>query len=154
MIEIGFTGSQHGMTKIQESIFYYFLRHYTYEPIKAFHHGDCIGADKIFHNAVRQIVQDSWIKIHPPVNESRRAFCKGDEYAEPKEYLDRNTDIVRESDILLATPNTVEEQLRSGTWSTWRKGKKKFGMTTVLILPDGQYKLEKCNKSPQLTFFS
>lgn len=154
MAEIGFTGSQNGMNKLQKLLLQEHLEYLVQKyNVSKFHHGDCIGADETFHNVVREQIKDCWIKIHPPVNESRRAWCVGDEYAEAKEYLVRNTDIVLESDILFATPNTVEEQLRSGTWSTWRKGKNKPGMKVVLLRPDGTFKIEECKQPSQSSLF-
>lgn len=132
MIELGFTGTQIGMTDKQFKTVEDVVKEFG--GIRA-HHGDCVGADAQFHSIIRA-TKDSWIKIHPPVNESRRAFCEADEYAEPKEYLDRNTDIVLESELLIATPNTDHYVLRSGTWSTWVKALKR-NMPTILVLPDG-----------------
>lgn len=42
-----------------------------------------------------------------------------------KPYLERNTDIVTNSDIIIGCPlDPTKEVIRSGTWSTIRKAKK------------------------------
>lgn len=112
---VGFTGTQRGLTLPQSNgltKFFNALR------ISEFHHGDCIGADKIAHTlAVERGIR---IIIHPPVNKTKRAFCASEHTLEPKEYLCRNRDIVNASDMLLACPGEDSEVLRSGTWSTIR----------------------------------
>jgi hypothetical protein len=45
-------------------------------------------------------------------------------------------DIVVESELLIATPKEVKEQLRSGTWATVRRARK-VGIPIILITPDG-----------------
>ena len=89
-------------------------------------HGDCIGADAEFHqmalnDAVRRIV------IHPPDNDKFRAFCEGGTFGPtkvvilpPKPYLVRDHGMVDAVDVVLATPATKVEVLRSGTWATVR----------------------------------
>ena len=101
------------------------------------HHGLCIGADTDFHNICR------WFGVpiigHPPINESKMTKFDPEEFAylwTPKEYLDRNADIVDCSTSLIATPAEYVEQLRSGTWSTIRKAKKK-GIRGIIVYPDG-----------------
>ena len=54
----------------------------------------------------------------------------------PRPYLSRNKDIVRETDMLIATPAEAEEQRRSGTWSTIRFARK-LGKPVFVIWPDG-----------------
>ena len=51
--------------------------------------------------------------------------------------LDRNHDIVERCDLLIATPHTVEEQLRSGTWATIRYARK-VHRPHYIIRPCGQ----------------
>lgn len=132
-MNIGFTGTQRGMTiKQLEKVF-----HILIENIGSFsHHGDCIGADAQFHFLA--VAVGSRVVIHPPDNPSKRAYCYyATEIREDKPYLRRNQDIVNESDILIATPGETTEQLRSGTWATIRRGRKKKGMTVYIIYPDG-----------------
>lgn len=98
------------------------------------HHGDCIGADADFHRLA--VLQGLKTHGHPPINPSKRAWCKFDEIENEKEYLDRNKDIVDATHFLIACPQTFEEELRSGTWSTIRYARiqQKPG---VIVWPDG-----------------
>ena len=123
---IGFTGTQFGMTTKQRVEVVYFLRviqiEHKYETIYA-HHGDCIGSDFEFHNIVKE--HNISVILHPPIVRIKRAFCNRYIVSrEPKPYLERNHDIVDESDIMIATPQSKEEVLRSGTWATVRYARK------------------------------
>ena len=101
------------------------------------HHGDCKGADKQFHDIAKSFGYE--ITVHPPIDDKKRAFCKGDYSTAPKEYLARNKDIVDACDILIATPKSAAEEVRSGTWSTIRYAKKTH-KRGVIIFPDGKIK--------------
>lgn len=152
---IGFTGTQIGMNDIQKANFFQLLKELE---CHWFHHGDCTGADENAHNLVvdyfrtlspeihmKQGFFTPKISIHPPVNESKRAFCKALDIRPAKPYLDRNRDIVNESDILIGTPKEKIEQFRySGTWYTIRYARK-TGKKVYIIYPDGQ--IEKVNMS-------
>lgn len=98
------------------------------------HHGDCIGADAEAHDIAR--FHGMRCVGHPPSNPIKRARKFVDEWRGEKSYLDRNKDIVRETDWLVATPGEFTEQLRSGTWSTVRYARR-IGKRVVVILPDG-----------------
>lgn len=130
-MHIGFTGTQEGMTVAQFSSLEEFMEDNPHFSVA--HHGDCIGADAEFHTLC--IENRLWIVGHPPINESKRAFCPFDEIREPKEYLDRNKDIVDEARFMIVAPKGPEE-LRSGTWSTARYAKKK-NIHGLIFWPDG-----------------
>ena len=98
-----------------------------------FHHGDCIGSDAEAHDIALSL--GFYMVIHPPINESKRAFRTG-HILKRKSYLIRNRGIVDSTDRLLATPNEDYERLRSGTWSTIRYAKK-CGKLVTIIFPDG-----------------
>ena len=122
MKHIGFTGTQRGMTNKQKSEFTKYLRLYIDKNTNViFHHGDCIGADTDAHEIAKKL--NCKIVIHPPKNEKKRAFCKGDIILKQKDYLKRNKDIVDISEILIGAPDSPEK-LRSGTWSTIRYARK------------------------------
>jgi hypothetical protein len=127
---IGFTGTSKGMSSYQRQRVSDLLKELTPDLVR---HGDCIGADTEFH----QIASSLNIKtcIHPPDNDSKRAFNKSDSILPVKPYLDRNKDIVDMSDMLIATPETSKEALRSGTWSTVRYAKR-AGKEVILCNPD------------------
>ena len=144
-MKIGFTGTQIGMTQKQKNEFFDLL--FKLE-CKEFHHGDCLGADSDSHNlSVFYFTQNKSkflgkIIIHPPLNEYKRAFCKAKTILTPKPYLDRNKDIVNESELLIVCPKEKTEQLRSGTWSTYRYAKK-LNKKIIIIHFDGS--IEKIN---------
>jgi hypothetical protein len=85
----------------------------------ALHHGCCVGADAQAHTLARTL--GLRVVGHPPVNQSKMAAdLDCDEWREPEPYLDRNHTIVDETAVLLATPEKMREELRSGTWATVR----------------------------------
>lgn len=138
-MDIGFSGTQKGMADKQaEEVWNILVATALIFPSKASaHHGLCVGADFMFHTMCMSL----GIPIigHPPVNKSKVAKFNMLDFTylwEDKEYLDRNTDIVNCSTSFIATPAEMEEQLRSGTWSTIRKAKKK-GIRGVIVFPDG-----------------
>lgn len=105
------------------------------------HHGDCLGADAEFHDAVVAGVAGCCrIVIHPPLDGKQRAFCSTldvrVETVYPARFLDRNHDIVRASERLLACPRD-KEALRSGTWATVRYARK-LGKAITIISADGE----------------
>jgi hypothetical protein len=135
-IHIGFTGSEDGMTTRQLEVVKWLLDRGPAE----FHHGDCIGADEQAHELAK--AAGLRIVIHPPDNPSKRAFCTDyDEIREEKPYLARNHDIVNECEMLLATPSTAHEILRSGTWATVRYGRRAPRVDVAVIMPDGSVHL-------------
>lgn len=131
-ISIGFTGTRKGMTDSQKKSFTAFMRAFT-ERFKCveFHHGDCVGADDDAHMIARTF-PNVIIVIHPPTNSSQRAMCKGDKCHNPFPYLQRNKNIVDASKIVVACPGEIEEQQRSGTWSTIRYARKRAKGTTII----------------------
>lgn len=130
---VGMTGTQAGMTQAQQASFVYQI--IALKP-KEFHHGDCIGADEEAHYLVREHVPDCVIVIHPPLLGTKRAWCQGDVILPAKEYIERNHDIVQAVSVMVATPEQVEEQLRSGTWATVRYARK-CRRDVRIIQPDG-----------------
>ena len=104
------------------------------------HHGDCKGVDweafaianKVFRNVSLTLITVS----HPPLDGKHRAFTKNDQTRKAKEYLQRNMDIVDETDWMIALPDSPNEKLRSGTWATIRYAKKQ-NKSVIIILPSG-----------------
>ena len=135
---LGFTGTQQGMAVRQKNAFQDFLEQ---NKPTTFCHGDCIGADFEAHQMIentfgRGPAASCNIEIFPPINPGKRAFQIGKQHT-PKEYIQRNHDIVDASDILVATPKEDTEQLRSGTWATIRYALKK-GKKVYVIYPNGR----------------
>lgn len=125
MKRYGFTGTRTGLTEYQKNEIIKILQKDLSENIEIeVHHGDCVGSDTDFHNICFQLSQNIKIIIHPPIDNKLRSFCKSNNINSPKDYLDRNRDIVNESDLLIACPVSKNEELRSGTWYTIRYAKK------------------------------
>jgi hypothetical protein len=125
-MNIGFTGTRLGMTKGQLAELERLLTIATklYPGETYFHHGDCVGADEQAHDLVAEKFPQIKIVIHPPDDDRSRAFCMTSHIVNiPQPYLIRNTNIVLNSEILLAAVKKNEEELRSGTWYIIRKAK-------------------------------
>jgi hypothetical protein len=129
-VTIGFTGTRIGMGMRQLKSLEVLLRLVRPQEVR---HGDCVGADAEFHSLAQE--HSIRIVIHPPDNDSKRAFCHGGFVVYPKPYLERNKDIVVASDIVFAAPSGPEKQ-HSGTWMTVRLAKG-AGKDVVVIYPDG-----------------
>lgn len=131
-MRIGFTGTQSGMNKWQKFRVQEILEQHSGE----FHHVDCVGADEeageIAWNLGYRVV------LHPPVIGIKRAYTKlFHECREPKPYLERNHDIVDDTQGLVAAPKELEEILRSGTWATIRYADKRERGICVCRIDDG-----------------
>jgi len=98
-------------------------------------HGDCDGWDATAHYVARAIGYK--IRIFPPLNSKHRACCRGDYTETPQTYSVRNQDIVRASDYIIVGPKSETEQLRSGTWATYRFARKRKVPHTI-IYPNGR----------------
>jgi hypothetical protein len=114
---IGFTGTRKGMSTQQKDQLVLFL---IAQPVDAvLHHGDCIGADRQAYEVAKRFYMKT--HGHPPSNGNLRAYTENDFAEEPKDYHDRDWDIVKMSDVLVATPKEATEIMRgSGTWLTIR----------------------------------
>lgn len=138
---LGFTGTRQGMTRKQMEIVKDLVK--RLDPDKVVH-GDCKGADADFHTLVLNLRGGlvsggtrPFIQIRPS-NRNSRAYCEGaDLIYPPKEPLDRDMDIARECDHLIATPKGFEEEIRSGTWTTVRYVRKFKNKTIYVVQPDG-----------------
>ena len=144
MITIGFTGTKEGLTEKQKDTLISFIAcevELNNNEIIG-RHGDCIGADATF-NSICEALGVSVI-IHPGKNKfgqsPTRAHCgknkKETIILEEKEYLVRDDDITKECTFLVACPKEKKEQLRSGTWTTVRRARKR-NKPVVLIFNDG-----------------
>jgi hypothetical protein len=148
---IGFTGTRHGMTRQQSAkvdrIVCGFIGGDTELQVVA-HHGDCLGADIGFHTIAR--LYGCAVCVHPPIdkwnaaNTPEAVYLNGAKVVRrpAKAYLDRNRDIVNESDVMVAAPYEAEEQSRGGTWSTVRYARL-AGKPLAIVLPDGTVQYER-----------
>lgn len=121
----GFTGTREGMSIRQKKQLKDLLSESETHTLS---HGDCIGADADAHSiAVKTNIFK--IIIHPPTDTKCRVNClprpqTQDTIKAAKPYLQRNRAIVDSCDVLIACPRTMDEELRSGTWSTVRYARK------------------------------
>lgn len=121
-LKVGFSGSRYGMTDRQKAVFTVLIG--ALQPDE-FHFGDCVGADfegaTIVHKLFKRGCE---IHMHPPLNDSNRAFFKRSVKEYPKRaYTMRDRDIVDSVDILIATPKSSVRDF-SGTWYSIRYGSK------------------------------
>ena len=151
-MKVGFTGTREGLTTKQDLALYELLD--KLRP-KECHHGDCIGADAAFHGNLTLAgdlsagKEYARIVIHPNLSQASRAFCRGDEVRPPKLPLERNRDIVDETDILVACPKQMVEpkdpREGGGTWATVRYARK-LRRPIYIILRDGRVLTENVNR--------
>ncbi|KKL08067.1 hypothetical protein LCGC14_2579560 [marine sediment metagenome] len=130
---VGFTGTRKGMTDEQRTVFTGWIA--NMDPYE-FHDGDCDGSDEEAHNIVRKKLPLCRMIGHPPNKDKHRAGCKYDMNYMPRPYLERNKDIVDDVDFMVATPDTMKEKERGGTWYTIRYARKQDRKLTI-IYPDG-----------------
>jgi hypothetical protein len=130
-MKAGFTGSRLGMTDQQCITFFNLLGELG---VRELHHGNCVGADCFAHDFA--VTLGCRTVIHPPVDTELAALKEGDERREPTTYLARDRNIVRETQLLIATPNKDYETPRSGTWYTVRYAIKQC-KPVHLIKPNG-----------------
>lgn len=122
-MEIGFTGTRHGMTRSQWSKVCDIascIDGEFQERIVA-HHGCCVESDEAF--AVQCREWGMLVVGHPPqikAFESRIAVAASHELRAPAPYWVRNQAIVDASNVMIAAPAEAEPQRAGGTWMTIR----------------------------------
>jgi hypothetical protein len=142
-MRIGFTGTRHGMNDYQLLTLKRVIG--GIDSVESVHHGDCVGADCQFHQTCLERSFD--VVLHPPIQLQNRAWCSGASAIRPPlDYLERDHEIVNESDILIATPDGIEK-LRSGTWATVRYARK-CNLPILIIRPDGNISVENGRALP------
>jgi hypothetical protein len=135
---VGFTGTQGGMSAAQRDEVTWKLKQMQATLVV---HGDCIGSDAEFDAIAASLGIRR--EIYPGNIEEKRAHCETRGavlVTKPMPPLKRNDLIVERvrlhSGVLLATPGTPWERLRSGTWATIRRA---AGIAYV-IAPNGEGK--------------
>lgn len=121
MIHVGFTGTRSGMTDAQAASVRQVLHVLDdASPDKKLkcHHGDCVGADAEFHAIALSV--GARVVVHPPIDQSDRAYCTGDEQHQPLPYMRRNREIVLASEFVIAAPYADKPVGKhpGGTWRT------------------------------------
>lgn len=125
------------------------LRRFIVPVNTELHHGLCIGVDAQAHEIIAEIQGDAGTYFghrvigHPGVdkdgNDKHRAQLNLDSFDHiwaNRPFLERNQNIVLQSDILVAVPSHNKEILRSGTWATVRFADR-VGKLVLIILTDG-----------------
>jgi len=135
-MHIGFTGTRQGMTGLQINEFHRIVRELD---VARFAHGAAPGADLQAHDIIYR-EKNIYIEVWPATGAKTPDWdaLGHPNYLRPAMLpLDRNKQIVNHCDLLIATPHTVEEQLRSGTWATIRYARK-VHRPHYIIRPCGQ----------------
>lgn len=138
---LGFSGTRQGMTLRQKRYVAALLEHL--KPARA-DHGGCQGADAEFHAMLVQLpieevhiwwsnLEATWMPTYDAVDKHERTILVTHP---PQPPLERNVDIVREKDLLIACPKETIMQLRSGTWSTVRYADQ-LGVKCLIVNPWG-----------------
>jgi len=148
IVSFGFTGTRLGMTDVQRLKMMTILGQHEGE----FHHGDCVGSDAEAHDLVQSFMGRYQIHVHPPVDDTLRAWKIGQVTHPVAPYLKRNKDIVNMSDFLIATP--ASKQAKGGTWHAINYAMS-IGKHFLIILPDGEeghskFIPDKTNKGPNI----
>lgn len=132
-MKIGFTGTREGMTDEQLQVVHKLLGALDAQE---FHHGQCKGADEESCLIAKEF--GICTVSHPPINNYMKSCVESDQYRAPNGYLERDCNIVIESDILIAAPNSYSDKKGSGTWYTINQSRK-FKKPRYIIFPDGTY---------------
>jgi hypothetical protein len=136
---IGITGTQAGPTSRQKDTLVAVLVGFREGGVVWQHNGDCVGADR-YAGLIWKALGGK-VHLHPPSNSSKRAFIEADAEEPAKPYLERNGDIATASDVLVALPSGMTEELRSGTWSTVRRARKQM-KPVIIVWPSGLWELD------------
>lgn len=134
---VGFTGTRVGCTAKQLESLKSVLK-----SVDILHHGDCVGADSEAWWIAKTLL-GKYTVCHPPIKSKTRAFTEpNDEMRPPYDYIKRDRNIVDESQYLIGCSRLMEEEQRSGTWTTIRYARK-LRRTILIIWPDGTTTLER-----------
>lgn len=103
------------------------------------HHGACINADEAAHDAGVKLGRIVW--VHPPTDQrlmmpTSKWRVPGVRVMPPRPYLERNRNIVDDTDALIAVPEGPERQT-GGTWYTVRYALS-VGRVVTICYPDGR----------------
>jgi hypothetical protein len=146
MIELGFTGTRHGMTDAQREAF----RKVFWElpdRVGRFNHGACKGADAEAAAIVRGFHLGTNIAAYPGRGAhdeegdenpwlDKEALNDADEIHPTKTHFARNRDIVNAVDVLIACPPCKPLPSSGGTAYTVTFARKS-GKRVIIVWPDG-----------------
>jgi len=129
---VGFTGTRNGMTEIQHDAIRACLA-FAFIPGAEFHHGGCEGADE--EAAYSAVSLGYRVIAHPGPYGTVSKYS--DVVMPRKPFMDRNQDIVSIATELYAAPVEIAGQLRSGTWETIRRARRR-GVFTYIVAANGE----------------
>jgi len=131
MPSIGFTGTRNGMDDHQKEVLTRLLDDFMDgDSVWEFHHGGCIGADLEAHH----IADAAGFQTHVHLCDikSMQGIKEGDRVYQEKPPLERNQIIVKSCEMLIVAPRTNTEEIRSGTWATYRYAVRE-GIPTLVL---------------------
>lgn len=133
---VGVTGTREGLTSHQYRAGCRLLSDIASmsEICPELHFGDCVGADSELYSIAHSMRY--WTVAHPPEVSGYRAHCPADQVLLPKSYLERDRDIVDDTDVLLVFPKGFIESKFGGTWYTVRYARR-VGRSVLIVWPDG-----------------
>lgn len=146
-VHIGITATRKMPTRRQYAMLHHTLQtiyneHHPFEnpTVTFFHHGDCVGGDVAGAQYAERL---GYVTVaHPPIDPKWRAFHRSTVILDTKEYRERNQDIVDKVSTLIVVPKTNQEELRSGTWMTYRMARER-GIHRIKLWPNGLIVEEK-----------
>lgn len=149
---LGFTGTRKGMTPEQLATLNLEMDNPGLDiddnsPPKLIH-GGAEGADETMDSLCCFRTQEP-IEVYPCTWERYQYWVNKDKFStiinrivhQVKPPLVRNKIIVERAALMIATPYTMEEELRSGTWATLRYARK-LNKPITIIFPDGSIQRE------------
>ena len=139
MLRVGFSGTREGMVNDQLLGVHMLLGDLRAVGAHQASHGLCEGSDEQFHDMARAL--GYFIIGCPGVTMAWHPLCRSTRVCDlvkpERPFIARNHDIVRESDVMIATPAQKNEQGRgSGTWATIRFARQQR-KSLVIFWPDG-----------------
>lgn len=141
-MKVGFTGTRQGMTDQQHAEVADILSTLRSDIFESeFHHGNCVGADE---QALEIATNLNYYTIaHPAsgLDDLQISVFASDEARNYRQPLARNRDIVREADVMIATPKEMEQPRSargSGTWFTIEHCRKQnIKRRLIIVWPNG-----------------
>lgn len=132
-MNIGFTGTQRGLTEFQKQTLTDIVN--SLPLVKCtFNFGMCWGADTEAYHIIKESVRDIKI-IGYPGTVTQSTSMKVDVLNPVEKFLIRNRKIVDNSQLLIVCPKNDKEELRSGTWATYRYARKTNTDCIIIIYP-------------------
>jgi len=147
VFKFGFTGTSEEVRTEQQKTLEKIIKKIARKKEVEYHNGMCINSDEICFDLVARYIPHADIVMHPPINKSKvfdledKTYVNRVIFRKDLDYLKRNMQIVAESNFLVATPKSVAEELRSGSWSTIRYARI-ARIPIIIVWPNGSIRKE------------